>query len=104
MRSCETQLLTIVEYWTRCIDNNQSIDVVHFDFQKVLDKVPHNRLLNKLKSYGLTGMVLNWINDFLSNRRQRVVVRGTSCKWSSVISGVLRVVPLALHFSLLILC
>ena len=33
-------------------------------------------------------MVLNWIKDFLSNRRQNVVVRGTSSKWSSVISGV----------------
>ena len=80
MRSCETQLLTIIEHWTRCIDNGQNIDVVYLDFQKAFDKVPHNRLLSKLKSYGLTGMVLNWITNFLSNRRQRVVVRGTSSK------------------------
>jgi len=86
MSSCKTQLLTIVEHWTRCIDKNQSIDVVYLDFQKAFDKVPHNRLLSKLKSYGPTGMVLNWINDFLSNRRQKVVVRDTSSKWSSVIS------------------
>ena len=85
MRSCETQLLTIVEHWTKYIDSNQSIDVVYLDFQKAFDEVPHNRLLSKLKSYELTGMVLNWI---LSNKRQKVVVRSTSSKWSSVISGV----------------
>jgi len=50
--------------------------VVYLDFQWGFDKVPHNRLLSKLKSYGLTGMVLNLINDFLSNRRQKVAVLG----------------------------
>ena len=48
----------------------------------------HKRLLLKLQSYGLKGMVLNWIADFLSNGKQRVVVRGTFSEWSQVTSGV----------------
>ena len=39
-------------------------------------------------------MVLNWIVNFLSNRRQRVVVHGTSSKWSPVTSGVMLLVLL----------
>ena len=51
MISYETQLFTIIEHWTRCIDNSQNIDVVCLDFQKAFDKVPHNCSLSKLKSY-----------------------------------------------------
>jgi hypothetical protein len=40
------------------------------DFQKAFDKVPHKRLLEKIKSYGIVGPTLNWIEDFLKNRSQ----------------------------------
>jgi len=87
-RSCETQLLTVMEHWTRCIDEGASIDVVYLDFLKAFDKVPHRRLLVKLKAYGVNGRVLQWIDAFLSNRKQRVSVRGALSEWSSVTSGV----------------
>ena len=87
-RSCETQLLTVMEHWTRCIDDGASIDVVYLDFLKAFDKVPHRRLLVKLKAYGVNGRVLQWIDAFLSNRKQRVTVRGSLSEWSSVTSGV----------------
>jgi hypothetical protein len=35
------------------------------DFQKAFDKVPHKRLLEKIKSYGILGSTLNWIEDFI---------------------------------------
>ena len=41
-----------------------------------------------LKAYGIADSVLNWITDFLSNRRQRVNIKGSYSDWSSVISGV----------------
>ena len=87
-RSCETQLLTVMEHWTRCIDDGTSVDVVYLDFQKAFDKVPHRRLLTKLEAYGVNGSILHWIKAFLSNRKQRVVVRGTLSEWSTVTSGV----------------
>ena len=31
------------------------------DFAKAFDKVPHQRLLNKLTAYGIEGKLLNWI-------------------------------------------
>jgi len=65
--SCETQLLTIMEHWTRCVDDGNSIDVVYLDFLKA---VPHRCLLAKLEAYGISGKVLYWNNAFLSNTRQ----------------------------------
>ena len=41
-----------------------------------------------LKLMALVAKYFCWINAFLSNRRQRVVVRGAYFKWSSVTSGV----------------
>ena len=37
------------------------MDVVYLDFQKAFDKVPHQRLLLKLKAHGIGNDVINWI-------------------------------------------
>ena len=42
----------------------------------------------KAKFYGISGKVNNWLRDFLTGRRQRIVVNGSSSKWSPVLSGV----------------
>ena len=47
------------------------------DFAKAFDTVPHKRLLNKLKAYGITGNLLRWIESFLVGRTQAVKVKGT---------------------------
>ena len=39
------------------------MDVIYLDLQKAFDKVPHTRLLSKLKSYGITGKLLQWIEN-----------------------------------------
>ena len=50
--------------------------------------MPHRCLITKLKAYGIQGNVLNWLENFLSNRKQRVSVRGSYSDWTNVISGV----------------
>lgn len=62
--------------------------MIYLDFAKAFDTVPHQRLLSKLKSYGVSGDALGWIQDFLSNRRQKVVVNGSSSNWAPVLSGI----------------
>ena len=56
--------------------------------QKAFDKVPHQRLLIKLKSHGMGESVVNWVRDWLSGRKQRVVVEGEESSWRPVINGV----------------
>jgi hypothetical protein len=48
----------------------EHVDVIYLDFQKAFDKIPHNRLLAKLRAIGIRGKLLNWIKQWLSGRRQ----------------------------------
>ena len=68
-RSCELQLLRIVNEWTLHLDERKPNDILYLDFQKAFDKVPHKRLISKLQAYGIDGNLLSWIISFLSNRR-----------------------------------
>jgi len=45
--------------------------LIHADFKKAFDKVPHKKLCDKLATYGVQGKTLELISDFLSNRTQR---------------------------------
>jgi len=60
-RSCLTNLLEFLEHVTDAVDHGKPVDVTYLDFQKAFDKVPHRRLLNKLKAHGISGNILNWI-------------------------------------------
>ena len=86
-RSCETQLLATVNNFARSLNLSEQIDSVLLDF-KSFDKVNHRKLLLKLEHYGIRNEILKWNTDFLTERTQCVVVRGTSSPLLSVESGV----------------
>ena len=48
----------------------------------------HERFLLKAKFYGISGKLNNWLQAFLTGRRQCVVVKGASTKWAPALSGV----------------
>ena len=83
-------MLETFEDWTKSNDHGQglSTDIVILDFKKVFDSVPHQRLLIKLRGYGITNNCLSWISSFLSGQHQRVVVKGEISKWYPVDSGI----------------
>ena len=87
-RSTVLQLLKVMDDWTRILDEGEELDVIYMDFMKAFDKVPHKRLLEKLKSYGIQGRLLKWIEQFLTGRKQRVIVNGCKSEWKEVRSGV----------------
>ena len=72
------------------MDDGSPVDVIYLDFQKAFAKVPHQRLILKLKSHGMGNSILNWIEQWLTDRRQRVVVDAEVSSWKSVLSGVLQ--------------
>lgn len=87
-RSTVLQLIKVQDVWTEALDEGKATDVVYCDFEKALDKVPHRRLLEKLFCCGIKDNHLAWIKDFLTNRVQRVIVKGKASGWAPVTSGV----------------
>ena len=87
-RSCSTQLLTVLDEWASALEDGDNLDALYVDFAKAFDTVPHQRLLVKLKGYGIGGTVLQWIEAFLSGRLQRVVLNGSISIWAKVTSGI----------------
>lgn len=61
---------------TKSLDQGVPIDIVYMDLQKAFDTVLHKRILYKIEYYGITGNILRWIAEFLSNRRRCLVLNG----------------------------
>ena len=78
----------MLDDWTEALYNSHIIDIIYTDFQKAFNSVPHKRLLSKIIISGIEGNMLNWINTFLNNRRQRVLINGICSEWKKVLSGV----------------
>ena len=87
-RSCLTNLLEFFEDVTSFVDKGDPVDVIFLDFQKAFDKVPHKRLLKKVKTIGIGGEIYSWLEDWLKDRKQRVCLGGVSSDWVKVSSGV----------------
>ena len=58
------------------------------DISKVFDKVWHEGLIFKLKQNGISGELLHILYDFLSNRKQKVVLNGQNSSWTNVHAGL----------------
>ena len=86
--SCETQLLLLTQDLSHSYKRKKQVDMIMLDFSKAFDKVPHNRLLLKLRHYGIHDHNLKWIRAFLTNRKQSVVLEGAKSKAAHVVSGV----------------
>ena len=87
-RSCETQLIQLVEDLSRNMISGKQTDLILLDFSKAFDKVNHLKLLYKLQTHGVQGKALRWIESFLVGRSQTVVLNGNSSDELQVSSGV----------------
>lgn len=86
--STVNQLLYLYNDFSKSLDNNKEIRVVFCDISKAFDKVWHRGLLFKLRQAGLSGNIIDWFADYLSNRWQRVCVRGHCSSWKQISAGV----------------
>ena len=86
-RSCETQLVTLIEDLMRNPIAGNQTDLVLLDFSKVFDKVSHQKLLFKLHRYGIRGPPLNGSRHFY-DRTQTVVIDNEKSATVIVTSGV----------------
>ncbi|MCG8095193.1 MAG: hypothetical protein JAZ17_16505 [Candidatus Thiodiazotropha endolucinida] len=82
------QLIDIYQHICQTFDNNQFSCMVFCDVSKAFDRVWHKGLIFKLKQHGINGSLLNWIDDYLSNRKQKVVIRSCTSSSRGIHAGV----------------
>ena len=86
--SGETQLLGYVDETSQELERGNQEDTIVLDFEKAFDKVSHTLLVHKLRRYGIGGRLNAWIDSFLENRQQAIVVGGERSNFMPVDSGV----------------
>ena len=87
-RSCLTNLICFYDKVIKSVDQGKSYDIVFLDFSKAFDKIPHKKLISKLFMSCGNVKLTNWVENWLTDRKQRVVVNGAFSNWLSVTSGV----------------
>ena len=86
--SAVNQLLYITNEFGRALDEGKEVRVVFCDISKAFDRVWHKGLLRKLESIGIRGSVLPWVKNYLSERKQRVVINNSTSSWRDINAGV----------------
>jgi hypothetical protein len=86
--STVTQLVEIYDQFCKAVNAGKEIRVVFLDISKAFDRVWHKGLLHKLRASGISGKLLDWLKDYLSNRQQRVMIDGVYSEWGNLNAGV----------------
>ena len=86
--SCINQLLSITHEIYESFDVGLEVRSVFLDISKAFDKVWHDGIIYKLTQNGISGNLLNLLEDFLKERKQRVVLNGQVSTWKNVNAGV----------------
>ena len=86
--STELLLLHLTEVWKNEVHRGNVVGVLFIDFKKAFDSVCHKTLKGKLLAYGIKGKLYDILDDYLTERKQYVVVNGQSSNHNEVKYGV----------------
>lgn len=87
-RSLTTQLLLSLKDWS--LPSKKPTYIIYLDFQKAFDSVSHPKLMTCLRSFGISGTLLTWIQEYLSGRTQVVSLDGGYSSPAKVTSGIMQ--------------
>ena len=88
-KSCTTQLVPFAMSLYLTLNSREQADVIYFDFAKAFDSVSHDIILVKLRDqFGIKGKMLNFIKNYLKDRKQRVIIDNNFSDYENVLSGV----------------
>jgi hypothetical protein len=82
------QLIEIYHNICLSLENREVMCTVFCDISKAFDKVWHRGLLKKLKAYGISGNLLHWFENYLSDRNQKVVLQNCLSEVGNIKGGV----------------
>ena len=78
----------LVEQIASAIDGQRCCAGVFIDLKKAFDTVDHELLVEKLKVYGIRGVANKWLQNYLTNRKQYVVIDDHSSDMLDMTCGV----------------
>jgi hypothetical protein len=81
------QLLYFVHQIYHAFESGKEVRTVYLDISKAFDRVWHAGFSKKLEALGIRNPLLQWIESYLKNRKQRVVIDGQSSEWKNISSG-----------------
>lgn len=81
-------LLSTTHDWFQLLEEGKDICAIFLDYRKAFDSVPHRTLIDKLEGIDLNPHIIAWLSNYLTSRKQRVVVDGSSSSPTDVLSGV----------------
>ena len=81
-------LITLIEQWTKSVDNGGAFGALVTDLSKAFDCLPHELFIAKLDAYGFDKSSLKLIQSYLSNRKQIVKINDKYSSWSEILFGV----------------
>ena len=87
-RSTVSAFLSTIHHWLQLMESGMDVCAVFLDYRKAFDSVPHAPLMKKLQDIGLHTNLLAWVFDYLTLRKQQVVVDGATSSQIPVASGV----------------
>ena len=88
--STSKQLLYLVNEIHKAFEDSKSLEIraVFLDISKAFGRVWHDGLIFKLKQNGISGNLIKLFENYLHNRKQRVVLNGFYSDYSEIESGV----------------
>ena len=86
--STATNLLECIHDWTLSLNSHHSTDVIYIDFSRAFDSLVFSKLLHIIKQYGITGKLIAWIANFITDRSQCVAISNVFSSVCDVVSGV----------------
>jgi len=89
-RATTTNLLESLNDQTLTLDGKDDVTVAYIDFAKAFDSVSHQKLCHKLLGYGISGNMLTWIENFLSERIQCTRVNDSLSSSRQLLSSIIQ--------------
>ena len=87
--STQYALINLLQKWQKCLDASDGIvETLLMDLSKAYDCVNHDLIIAKLEAYGVGENSLRPIQNYLSQRQQRVKVGSSFSEWLEIILGI----------------
>ena len=87
-RSTKQALIVLLDKITAALDNGDIVLGVFLNFSKAFDTIDHRILLNKIYKYGVRGIAVKWMENYLSDRQQFVLFKNVKSDYANITFGV----------------